>query len=444
MPRLHSTSAPSEQALRLDRAGVGRPSRAALATSTPMDAAAPDAYGIAWTQALAVRQGERPQRAFDALADRAGRNPTRPTRSRSSTRCGCPCSRTCLRAAVGVLRFGRHRNPQRRDRRQPAPQRSLARCCRRHQRAHSTPVAGPFAPLRGGDSIDERRGRRPALRARRPTSRSKACASDVPHLDDDRRHDRRRDHRPDGVHRTARATPFATCSPPSAIASRIRRARCPRRDAQRASCRDLTLTPTLRDTLAGASPRSLQRRQQSSRQSILPTVAMRPGAADHVDADVGLPGASGCRHPTNPRHGLLQPGATTSASHRRCRRYFACRRGRWRCRCRLPLGVQRDEILRWLEARDRRRTPNADAWASSATGSCSPTAAYSERLNEFGRYTGHRRPADALSLLRIPANRCPYAPCVRNDRLTSARAAPGRRRRAPAATGSLPLRTTTP
>ena len=130
---------------------------AALALNTPLYAAAPDDYDAAWTQALALHQGDWPQRALPALATVQAAKPDaadtrallRAVRLPLFSLVAAPTSLYSDSDDIEVRTFGIDGNLRLNDR-----WRLLADVARRR---HSAPVGGPFAPLGGGDSVDEDR-----------------------------------------------------------------------------------------------------------------------------------------------------------------------------------------------------------------------------------------------------------------------------------------------
>jgi tetratricopeptide (TPR) repeat protein len=130
---------------------------AAMALSTPAYDAAPNDYDNAWTQALAARLGQRPERALPALETVLRLKP----QARDSltlekvvqlpmySAVSLPLSRYSDSDDIEILSYGIDA-----DLRLSDEWRLLAGTGRRE---HSAPAAGPFAPLNGGDQLDETR-----------------------------------------------------------------------------------------------------------------------------------------------------------------------------------------------------------------------------------------------------------------------------------------------
>lgn len=131
---------------------------AALALNTPLYAADPQNYDVAWTQAVAARLGERPQEALPALARvRALKPDSRDTETLVKavrlplySTIGVPLSIYSDSDDIEVRTQGWLEA----DIRVAENLRLLGSVV---QREHSAPVTGPFAPVTGGDSIDEDR-----------------------------------------------------------------------------------------------------------------------------------------------------------------------------------------------------------------------------------------------------------------------------------------------
>lgn len=130
---------------------------AALALNTPLYLAAPQDYELAWTQALASRLGEWPQEALPSLATVQQLKPdgqdtrvlSRAVRLPLFSWVGLPASVYEDSDDIEIRSVGLEANLRVSDQ-----WRLLADAGRRE---HSAPISGPFAPVGGGDSIDERR-----------------------------------------------------------------------------------------------------------------------------------------------------------------------------------------------------------------------------------------------------------------------------------------------
>jgi hypothetical protein len=130
---------------------------AALAINTPIYDAAPQDYDHAWTQALALRQGEWPQRALPALATVQSIKPdaadtlalAKAVRLPLFSWVGVPASIYSDSDDIEVHSVGVGANMRVSDR-----WRLLGDVTRRR---YSATLGGPFAPLQGGDSVDEDR-----------------------------------------------------------------------------------------------------------------------------------------------------------------------------------------------------------------------------------------------------------------------------------------------
>lgn len=130
---------------------------AALALNTPLYEADPQNYDHAWTQAIAARLGERPQEALPALARAHALKPegrdteilTKAVRLPLYSTVGAPVSVYSDSDDIEIRSAGLEA-----DVRVAEDLRLLASAVRRD---HSAPAGGPFAPVTGGDSIDEDR-----------------------------------------------------------------------------------------------------------------------------------------------------------------------------------------------------------------------------------------------------------------------------------------------
>jgi tetratricopeptide (TPR) repeat protein len=130
---------------------------AALAINTPVYDAAPQDYDNAWTQALALHQGEWPQRALPALATVQSIKPdaadtlalAKAVRLPLFSWVGMPLSTYSDSDDIDVHGVGVDANIRLSDR-----WRLLGDVARRR---YSATLGGPFAPLQGGDTVDEDR-----------------------------------------------------------------------------------------------------------------------------------------------------------------------------------------------------------------------------------------------------------------------------------------------
>lgn len=129
----------------------------ALALNAPLYAAAPDDYNNAWTQALASRLGEWPHEALPALATTIAAKPdakdtrdlARAVRLPMFSWVGAPLSWYSDSDDIEIDSYGLDASLR------------LSRQWRLsalvQQRGYRAPATGPFAPVTGGDSVDERR-----------------------------------------------------------------------------------------------------------------------------------------------------------------------------------------------------------------------------------------------------------------------------------------------
>jgi tetratricopeptide (TPR) repeat protein len=130
---------------------------AALAHNAPAYVANPADYEAAFTQALATRLGEWPQEALPALdAVQAAKPDGRDTRDLARavrlplfSSVGLPASKYDDSDDIEIRSIGAEARLRVSDR-----WTLLADVARRE---HSAPAAGPFAPITGGDSVDEQR-----------------------------------------------------------------------------------------------------------------------------------------------------------------------------------------------------------------------------------------------------------------------------------------------
>lgn len=129
----------------------------ALALNTPLYEADPTDYDLAFTQALAARHGEWPQEALQALAHVLAAKPegkdtedlVRAVRLPLFSSVGAPVSVYDDSDDIHIRSFGVDANLRLSDQ-----WRLLAYAVDRN---HSAPASGQFAPITGGDSVDETR-----------------------------------------------------------------------------------------------------------------------------------------------------------------------------------------------------------------------------------------------------------------------------------------------
>jgi hypothetical protein len=351
---------------------------AALAINTPLYDATPDDYDLAWTQALALQQGEWPQRALPALATvQAAKPDAADTRSlRDAVRLplfssvSVPLSIYSDSDDIEIRSIGAGANLWLGDQ-----WHLLADGTRR---AHSAPAAGPFAPLGGGNSVDETRAGVGLRYAPSPDLAIEGWLGRS-HLDDDTAAtDDATIGRLSLSHHASDALSYVL------TADRDRVDASPRALAvlRNGLSADLRWTPGLRDTLAGRV--ALQDFDDDNRrQSLLLDYRHATWRGDHVMFDLG--GQAEWQHNTrNTGNGYYSPdryvriapqasayvGLTPNAGL-----YLSA-----------ALGVQRDETFdSWKRA--------GDFNAELTLGIYSPwqlvaRVGYSQRLNQFGRYEG--------------------------------------------------------
>ncbi|WP_243412319.1 hypothetical protein [Cognatiluteimonas telluris] len=351
---------------------------AALALNTPLYEATPDDYDLAWTQALALHQGEWPQRALPALAMVQSLKPdSADTRSlRDAVRLplfsmvSMPLSIYSDSDDIEIRSIGAGASLWLGDQ-----WRLLADGLRR---AHSAPATGPFAPLGGGNSVDETRAGVGLRYAPSPEVAVEGWLGRS-HLDDD-----------------TPATDDATIGRLSLsqrvndsvsytlTADRDRIDASPRALAvvRNGLTADLHWTPGLRDTVSGRA--SLQDFDDDNRrQSLLLDYRHATWRGDHVMFDLG--GQAEWQHNTsNTGNGYYSPDRYVRVAPQASAYvglspdaglYLSA-----------ALGVQRDETFdSWKRA--------GDVNAELTLGIYSPwqlvaRVGYSQRLNQFGRYEG--------------------------------------------------------
>jgi hypothetical protein len=128
-----------------------------MALSTPVFEATPGDYDAAWTHALAARLGHRPEQALPALDTVLALKPeakdsqalARIVRLPMYSSVALPLSRYSDSDDIEIASYGIDA-----DLRLSDAWRLLAGSGRRD---HSAPAAGPFAPINGGDALDETR-----------------------------------------------------------------------------------------------------------------------------------------------------------------------------------------------------------------------------------------------------------------------------------------------
>jgi hypothetical protein len=130
---------------------------AAMALSTPAYEAAPNDYDAAWTHALAARLGQRPEQALPALATVLAQKPeardsqtlAKVVRVPMYASLSMPVSRYSDSDDIEIASFGIDADLRLSDAWRLLGGSGL--------RDHSAPATGPFAPLNGGDTVDESR-----------------------------------------------------------------------------------------------------------------------------------------------------------------------------------------------------------------------------------------------------------------------------------------------
>ena len=355
---------------------------AALTLNAPLYAARPDDYDTAWTQALAARMGEWPQEALPALATVQRLKPdakdtqalVKVVRLPLFSHVGMPASVYEDSDDIEIRSVGLEANLRVSDQ-----WRLLADAV---ERTHEAPVAGPFAPLPvfGGDSIDERRIGLGARVAASPDAAIEFWAGrselDFANNADDSATIGRllfAHQASDDVSYTLTAERDRVAYSPRALSYDIMR---------NSLSADMRWNPTLRDTLsvrlAGDDFSDDNRRRAVS---IDYRHALHRGSKANVD--LGLQG-DWLGFSRDPGHGYYAPD-----SYRRIApivsSYIALG-PEAALYVSAAVGVQRDETFdSWKRA--------SDVGAELTLGIFShwqlvASAGYSERLNEFGRYTG--------------------------------------------------------
>ena len=340
-----------------------------------------DAYGIAWTQSLAERIGERPERALDALATVQRLQPgTHDTRSLEKavrlplySSIGAPLSVYSDSDDIEVRSATMDTSLRVSD--------AVRVVAELSDRTHEAPVGSPFASLRGGDSIDERR-----LSAGVRLAPTSDFAFDLrggqSELDfADGTGDTATIGRLGFTHRASDAFTYGLS------AERDRVAYSPRalsNDVMRNGMTlDVTAMPTLRDTLfVRASADAFS--DGNDRRGFDADWRHAVYRSTRAWIDVGAQ-AQWLGYSASPNTGYYSPD-----NYRRlapvASGYFSFGE-EVSLQVSAALGVQRDESFEnWKRATDLNTTLTLGIfshWQLVAT------AAYSERLNEFGQYTGH-------------------------------------------------------
>jgi len=374
---------------------------AALAINTPLYEASPDSYDLAWTQALALRQGEWPQRALPALAIVQAGKPDAP-----DTRSLVDAVRLPLFSAVSVplsvysdsddieiRSAGIGANLRLGDR-----WRLLADATRRE---HSAPADGPFAPLGGGDSVDETRAGAGLRYAPSPDIALESWIGRS-HLDDDTTAtDDATIGRLSFSHRASDAVSYLLS------ADRDRESASPRALAvlRNGLAADVRWTPSLRDTLAGRVALH-DFDDDNRRQSFLADYRHATWRGGHAMLDLG--GQAEWQHNTrNSGNGYYSPDRYVRLAPQ-ASAYFSLSQDAG-LYLSAALGVQRDETFdNWKRATD----VNAELtlgiynhWQLVAN------AGYSQRLNQFGRYEGTTVGLQLrYRFCEFNRERCPHAP----------------------------------
>ncbi|MGO4550836.1 hypothetical protein AB4059_07010 [Lysobacter sp. 2RAF19] len=377
------------------------PVQVAALGNVPVETAAPtDAYGIAWTQALAERIGERPERALDALATVQALQPdskdtlalAKAVRLPLYSYVGAPLSVYSDSDDIEIRTATMESNLRVSD--------AVRLSFDATNRTHESPVGSPFASLRGGDSIDERR-----LFAGVRLSPSSDFALDLrggrSELDfADGTSDGATIGRIAFTHRASDAFTYGVA------AERDRVAYSPRALSngvmRNGVVVDLTSTPTMRDTITArlAADAFSDGNNHRGIDADWRHAVYRSEAAW---IDVGLQ-AQWLGYSTNPGTGYYSP-----EDYRRfapvVSGYFAFGE-EVALQVSAAVGVQRDESFDgWKRATDANATLSLGLfghWQLLAT------AAYSERLNEFGQYTGHSMGLQMrYRFCEFRADRCP-------------------------------------
>ncbi|BCT92353.1 hypothetical protein LYSCAS_13770 [Lysobacter caseinilyticus] len=353
---------------------------AALALNQPLYDAHPDNYDVAWTQALAQRLGERADLALPALArvqqlqpdSKDTKDIAKVIRLPMYSWIGAPASVYSDSDDIEIRGWGLDANLRISD-----TTRLLAEVA---DRTHEATATGPFAPLFGGDHVDESRVEVGAQFAATPdiAFELRGGQSKLDFVN--------------GGHDTAtigrlRFSQRATDDVFYAIAfERDRVAYSPRILSQgvmrNGAVLDMVFTPTLRDTIAvhaGADHFS----DDNDHRAVSADWRHAVHRSGNANVDVGLQG-EWQRYTDNPGTGYYAPNnyrriapvaSTYIALGPEAGLYIGA-----------ALGVQRDETFdNWKRA--------SDISASLTLGIFThwqlvASAGYSERLNQFGRYEG--------------------------------------------------------
>jgi tetratricopeptide (TPR) repeat protein len=353
---------------------------ASLALNAPLYAAQPDNYDIAWTQTLAERMGQRPERALDPLERvrqlqpdaKDTRDIAKVVRLPLYSHVGMPASVYSDSDDIEIRGVGLDA-----DLRVSDTVRLLAEVA---ERTHEAELAGPFAPILGGDSLDETRISIGARFALSPDTAVEAWVGRS-ELDFDTGAD-------DGntigrlafTHRASDAMDFTVTG------ERDRVAVSPRAMSldilRNTATVDMRFTPTLRDTIAvrAAADDYTDDNERHALSADWRHAIHRSGTAN---VDVGLQ-AEWQGYTDNPGNGYYSPDnyrriAPVVSSYIALGPEAGLYLG-------AAVGVQRDETFEnWKRA--------SDVSAALTLGIFShwqlvATAGYSERLNEFGSYNG--------------------------------------------------------
>ena len=352
---------------------------AALVINTPLHEASPDSYDLAWTQALALRQGEWPQRALPALAIVQSAKPeATDTRSLVDavrlplfSSVSAPLSVYSDSDDIEIRSAGIGANLWLGDR-----WRLLADATKRE---HSARADGPFAPLGGGDSVDETRAGAGLRYAPSPDIALEGWLGRS-HLDDDTpATDDATIGRLSFSHHASDAVSYVL------TANRDREDASPRALAvlRNGLAADVRWTPSLRDTFAGRVALH-DFDDDNRRQSLLADYRHATWRGDHVMLDLGgqaewqhnTRNSSGDGYYSPDRYVRLAPQASAYVGlSQQAGLYLSA-----------ALGIQRDETFdNWKRA--------GDFNAELTLGIFSPwqlvaRVGYSQRLNQFGHYEG--------------------------------------------------------
>ncbi|RNF83853.1 tetratricopeptide repeat protein [Montanilutibacter psychrotolerans] len=354
---------------------------AALALNTPLYRDNPDSPDTAWTQALAARLGEWPHEGLSPLSKVIAARPDEP-----DTRTLAQAVRLPMFSWVGAP-FGHYEDDDDiqvdtfgldASLRVSPTWRLNAQAQRREYRA---PAPGPFAPVTGGDSADDRRlglGARASLSP--DTAVSLMLTQSRLDTQDNRGQDSELLGRAELNHRASDAFKY------SLRLERERVAASPRsltlgvlRDTVAA---DVLWTPNLRDRISGHAAFD-DHNDDNTRHWLLVDWRHAVMRADRATLDLGLQG-EWMGYANDPGNGYYSPSryariAPVAASYI----YLGQNAG---LNLQAAIGVQRDASFDgWKRATDLSAELTVgiySRWQMVAR------AAYSERLNEFGQYEG--------------------------------------------------------